>query len=293
LERYPAQCKKTVDDALARWLSEEPDVPETLRKAMCYSVLAGGKRIRPILCLTVAEGLETYGEGILRAACAFELLHTYSLIHDDLPAMDNDDLRRGQPTSHKVFGEATAILTGDALLTLSFEWIANSANFGLLKDRVLQAIPVFARAAGQAGMVGGQILDMAAENKSVTIEELKRIHRGKTGALLCSAIEVGGILSGASGRERDLLRSYGEQVGLLFQIVDDILDVEGDQTEIGKTPESDIRRGKATYPSLLGIPEAKRLARVARDESQNVIKQLPRGIPRLGELADYFLDRTT
>ncbi len=290
--RFLEEGRARVDAALSVWLAEEAGIPDDLRRAMTYSVAAGGKRIRPQLCLMVAEGLGASGEGLLRAAAAFELLHTYSLIHDDLPALDNDDLRRGKPTCHKAFSEATAILAGDALQALAFDWLAGASARGLPPDRVLEAVRVFARAAGPSGMVGGQALDMAAEGRSLTMVELQAIHRGKTGALLAAAVEVGAVLAGAAGRERDLLRAWGEQIGLLFQIVDDILDVVGDAAALGKTPGKDARTGKVTYPSLVGLDEARRLARAVHDEALALAARLPRPVPRLAEMTSFLLERT-
>ncbi|NLI75341.1 MAG: polyprenyl synthetase family protein [Candidatus Riflebacteria bacterium] len=290
--RFLEEGRARVDAVLSAWLADEAGIPDDLRRAMTYSVAAGGKRIRPLLCLMVAEGLGASGEGLLRAAAAFELLHTYSLIHDDLPALDDDDLRRGKPTCHRAFSEATAILAGDALQALAFDWLAGTAARGLPAERVLEAVRVFARAVGPAGMVGGQSLDMAGEGRSLTMGELQAIHRGKTGALLAAAVEVGAVLAGAVGEERALLRAWGEQIGLLFQIVDDILDVVGDAAALGKTPGKDVRTGKVTYPSLVGLDEARRLARAVHDEAQALAARLPRPVPRLAGMTSFLLERT-
>lgn len=291
LEEWLRSCRERVDAALDRWLPSAEAVPARLHESMRYSVCAGGKRIRPALCLMIAEGFGVAGNGPMRAAGALELLHTYSLIHDDLPAMDDDDLRRGRPTNHKVFGEATAILAGDALLTLAFEWMARVADYDVPAGRAVSAVKAFAEAAGHAGMVGGQMLDIDAENREVTIDDLRRIHRLKTGALLTASVRIGGILGGADPDEMRKLTEYGRHIGLLFQIVDDILDVEGDATALGKTPGSDMRLGKATYPALLGMDGAKGEATRVRDEALNAAGLLPRPISRMTELAEWLHGR--
>ncbi len=289
---YLAGRGPLVERALAQWLPAADQGPDPrLHEAMRYSVLAGGKRLRPLLLLLAAETCgvpplllaehEAFAggrvEGCLRAACALEVLHTYSLIHDDLPAMDNDDLRRGRPTNHKVFGEATAILAGDALLTLAFEWLATAARCDLPGLGMLEAIKLFAEAVGHAGMVGGQALDMAAENRQVTIVELEAIHRAKTGALLRVAVEIGGLVGGAPPPTVAALSRVGALIGLLFQITDDILDEVGSAAALGKTPGVDRERGKATYPALLGLDGARRRAGEVRDEALVAVANLPIG----------------
>jgi len=293
LNEYLSQSQKRVDDAINVWLPTSAEIPAKLHEAMRYSVFAGGKRIRPILCLTVAEGLGGKAEGILKAACALEILHTYSLIHDDLPALDNDDLRRGRPTSHKMFGEDTAILAGDALLTLAFEWMADISKLGISPDAALEAIQIFARATGHAGMVGGQVLDMIHENQKIDLEVLQQIHRLKTGALLRASIEIGAVLGNARAKERCELTRFGEKLGLLFQIVDDILDVEGDVNTLGKTPGSDQRKGKATYPSILGLAMAKEMAEKTECDALEILRSLPRDIKRLSQLTNYIHNRSS
>jgi len=291
LEERLRQCRSRVDAALERWLPAAGGVPARLHEAMRYSVCAGGKRIRPALCLLTTEGYGVVGEGVLRAACAIELLHTYSLIHDDLPAMDDDDLRRGRPTNHKVFGEALAILAGDALLTLAFEWMSGLDEFGIPSERTIAAVKRFAAATGHVGMVAGQVLDIEAENRDVGLDELQQIHRLKTGALLAVSIEIGGILGGAGADDVCVLSEYGRQIGMLFQIVDDILDVEGAAAELGKTPGSDERRGKSTYPALLGLAGAKQEAARARDAAMITAKKLARPVPELSGLAEWLFTR--
>ncbi len=284
-------CRVRVDEALERWLPAAAGDGGKLHEAMRYSVFAGGKRIRPVLCLAVAEGLGGHREAFLRAASAIELLHTYSLIHDDLPALDNDSLRRGKPTSHKVFGEGMAILAGDALLTLAFEWMG-TAGRSFDPSRGLEAVELFARVSGPAGMVGGQVLDVESEHLQVTPERLRTIHRLKTGALIRGSVEIGAILGGASPDERERFRTFGEEIGVLFQIVDDILDVEGDVSVLGKTPGSDVRKGKATFPSILGIQVAKDLADKAERQAIDALGNLGKTIPVLVELARFIRRRS-
>jgi geranylgeranyl diphosphate synthase type II len=232
-----------------------------LKRAMDYSLLAGGKRLRPILVMAAAEACGAPADAVLPTACAFEILHTYSLIHDDLPAMDDDDLRRGRPTCHKAFDEATAILAGDGLLTLAFELIArNGARAGVGAAAALEASRVLARAAGGEGMVGGQMLDLEAEGRRTGLSGLKDIHSAKTGALLTAALEAGAVLAKATPARRRALVSYGRHLGLAFQVADDILNVVGDQAKLGKRVGSDAQAHKATYPALLGLQKAREIA---------------------------------
>jgi geranylgeranyl diphosphate synthase, type II len=237
----------------------DSDCPEALRDAMSYSLLAGGKRLRPLLTLLACEAAGGPIEAAMPAACAIEMVHTYSLIHDDLPAMDDDDLRRGIPTCHVKFGEARAILAGDALLTLAFEIIARDVN----PPATAAACCVdLANAAGAVGMVGGQEADLAAEDTGVAnVEELEAIHRRKTGRLLCAALTMGGRIGGADAEALAHLERYGTNVGLAFQIVDDLLDIVGEQSKMGKGVRKDATHGKLTYPSLLGVEESRERAR--------------------------------
>ena len=250
-----------VEDELAR-VYAGGDEPSRLVEAARYSLLAGGKRLRPVLCLACARVCEPDGGAALDAAVlpfavGLEMIHTYSLIHDDLPAMDNDDLRRGRPTCHKVWGEATAILAGDALLTDAF---GRMAAVPLPPDRVLAAVALAARAAGAAGMVGGQVLDLAAEGRTLSRAELVELNAKKTGALIAAACECGATLAGADPARRAALRRFGEELGIAFQITDDILDVVGDETEVGKEVRHDAKAAKATWPALLGLDAARALA---------------------------------
>jgi geranylgeranyl diphosphate synthase type II len=235
--------------------------PLRLKRAMEYSLLAPGKRLRPVLVMAAAEACGAPAARVLDCACAFEALHTYSLIHDDLPAMDDDDLRRGRPTCHKAFDEATAILAGDALLTLAFELVARNAGAAGVKPKdALEASRILAKAAGGEGMVGGQMADIEAEGRAVGLAGLKAIHAGKTGALITAALEAGAVLAGAAPTRRRALVSFGRHLGLAFQVADDILNVEGDPAKLGKRVGSDAEAHKATYPSLLGLQKAKKIA---------------------------------
>lgn len=255
-----------VDKALADYLPGADVYPSTIHEAMRYSIFAGGKRLRPILTIAAAETVGGRMEEVLPVACALEMIHTYSLVHDDLPAMDNDDFRRGRPTSHKVYGEAMAILVGDALLTQAFEVIAGTAN-KVSPDKVNQVTLEIARAAGSLGLIGGQVVDTLSENKTVDGQVLEYIHRHKTGALFKAAIRAGAILSGATAEQLTALTIYAEQMGLAFQIKDDLLDIEGDQNKIGKPVGSDVKNKKATYPSLYGLAEARQMANLAAAEA--------------------------
>lgn len=238
------------------------DVPPPLAQAARYSLLAGGKRLRPVLCLACARACEPDGgasldRAVLPFAAGLEMIHTYSLIHDDLPAMDDDDLRRGRPTCHKAWGESTAILAGDALLTDAFGRMAAAP---LPPERVLEAVRLASRAAGAAGMAGGQVLDLAAEGHTLSRAELLDLNARKTGALLAASCECGAILAGAGAERRAALRRFGEELGIAFQITDDILDLVGDEAEVGKDLRHDARAAKATWPSLLGLDAARALA---------------------------------
>ena len=255
---YLSVRKELVDAALNEALPHETNYPPIIFQAVRYSLFAGGKRLRPILCMAAAEAVGGDGRAVLPVACALEMIHTYSLIHDDLPAMDDDDIRRGQPTSHKVFGEATAILAGDALLTEAFALMAAAERMPQIPpDRILSVIHEIARAAGFWGMVGGQIMDIQAETGPADEETLLYIHTHKTGAMIVASVRAGAILAGAQTGEVEALAAYGRHVGLAFQIADDILNVEGDREALGKRTGSDADRGKLTFPHLLGIEAAR------------------------------------
>ncbi len=257
LTSFLKEIKNGVEERLHKHL-EQLTAPNTLKDAMIYSLNAGGKRIRPALLLATIKSFEKPISKGLDMACAIEMIHTYSLIHDDLPAMDDDDLRRGKPTNHKVFGEAMAILAGDALLTYSFELVATMNEKEITAVQKLQLIQELAKAAGPEGMVGGQVADIEGENQDLTLEELVYIHEHKTGDLLTLSIVAGAIIAGATSDDIKNLRLFAKELGLMFQIKDDILDVEGDTEIIGKPSGSDDGNNKSTYPNLLGLNGAKK-----------------------------------
>lgn len=253
-----------VDAALDRYLPLAGEYPPIIHEALRYSVFAGGKRLRPVLTLAAAETVDCFAERVLPAACALELIHTYSLIHDDLPAMDNDDLRRGKPTSHRVFGEATAILAGDALLTLAFELMARCAREGEFElVAVLRAMEELAVACGTSGLIGGQVLDVTSSGRLIDENELEFMHRAKTGALFRAAVRTGAILGNAPESWLARLTRFAEFFGLAYQITDDILDVVGEVENTGKSVGSDARNRKHTYVSLCGEGQARRRAEQA------------------------------
>ena len=291
LEAYLSDRQKIVDEALRRYLPDEGGVPHDLHTAMHYSVFAGGKRIRPILCLAALEACGGDLAPAMPFACALELIHTYSLIHDDLPAMDNDDFRRGKPTSHKVFGEALAILAGGALLAEAFVLLCRMEKVRLAAEKRLAVIHEIATAAGVAGMVGGQALDIRAENHSPDFEGLECTHRLKTGALIAVAVKAGAILAGANDEKIQSLNVYGSHLGIAFQIADDILNVEGDSSLMGKKTGSDVASGKVTYPSLLGIENARaKLAEHIEAAAAAIEAFDSRALP-LRVIARYIMDR--
>lgn len=283
LKHFLNEKKRRVEEALATSLQNNPSAPAELVTAMRYSLEAGGKRLRPVLMLSACELACGSDEPALQAACAMEMIHTYSLIHDDLPAMDNDDLRRGRPSSHKQFGEATAILAGDALLTLAF---FEAARCGRL-DVVLE----FADAAGINGMVGGQYRDMEGEGKTLTLDELQRVHAGKTGALITASLRIGALLGNAAPEVLHALTHYGRLLGLLFQITDDVLDVVGDAATLGKSVGKDARTKKATYPALLGLDGARAMARATADRAVDALHDLGPEADIFRELARHLPDR--
>jgi len=280
-----------VDRELDRLVPRETDPPATIHRAMRYSLFAGGKRIRPILCLEAARAVSGEADGVITAACSLELIHTYSLIHDDLPALDNDDYRRGKPTCHKVFGEAMAILAGDALLTLAFQ-VLSSMNRHYV-DRQVRMIAELAAAAGtQGGMIGGQVADLEGEGKPPTPELLESIHRAKTGAILRASVRLGAIYAGADAHQIHRLSSYGEHCGLAFQIVDDILDVEQSSEELGKTAGKDARQQKITFPAVYGLAESKRMAEQQRLMAHEALEPFGERAQRLRDLADMIVQRS-
>jgi geranylgeranyl diphosphate synthase type II len=258
LEEYLARQRQRIHQALERLLPAEDVPPETIHQAMRYSVFAGGKRLRPVLYMAAAEAAGNSGDGVVEAACSLELIHTYSLIHDDLPALDNDDLRRGRPTNHKVFGEAMAILAGDSLLTLAFQVLAQARCAVEAKMRIIEELATASGTVG--GMIAGQVHDIQGEGETPTAELLERIHRAKTGALLRASVRMGAIHGGASDAQLTALTCYGEHVGLAFQIVDDLLDVEQSSQQLGKTAGKDQAQKKITFPAVYGPAESHRMA---------------------------------
>ena len=283
------QYQQSVDAELDRLVPPESTHPETIHRAMRYSLFAGGKRIRPILCLEAARTVGDAPECVLAAACSLELIHTYSLIHDDLPALDNDDYRRGKLTSHKVFGEAMAILTGDALLTLAFQVLG---ELDLASDRKARLVAELATAAGTVGgMIGGQVADLEGEGKPPEAMLLESIHRAKTGALLRASLRLGAICAGANEPQYDALSCYGEHIGLAFQIVDDILDVEESSAALGKTAGKDAQQHKITFPAVYGLEASRRMAEEECARAHQVLKPFGARAAGLDELADLIVRR--
>lgn len=287
------EFKSLVDRSLDRYLPKESAWPERVHAAMRYSIFAGGKRIRPLLCLAAAHaaGGATGRERALSFACAVELIHTFSLIHDDLPSMDDDDLRRGRPTCHKAFDEATAILAGDALQTLAFEIIATDAGGVDRPALVLEALTVLARACGTAGLIGGQMDDLKYEGIPATPQDLERIHRTKTGALIVATVVGGGLLAGGPPDRITALRAFAEPIGLAFQIVDDILDVEGDAAALGKTAGKDAAHDKPTYTSLFGLDGARRMAGECATRAHATLVEAGLTDSWLDAIADWVISR--
>ncbi len=300
IKKYFQEKKEMVDSALERYFPNRSDSPEegiyptSLHKAIRHSLFAGGKRIRPILSMAAFKAAGGTGDRILPFACALEMIHTYSLIHDDLPALDNDDYRRGQPTCHKVFGEAIGILAGDALLTEAFRLMSSRAIQELsLMDGglVLDVIHEVAQAAGILGMVGGQVLDMESEGKEVDLPTVQYIHTHKTGALILVSIRVGGKLGGAGEGTLKAFTRYGERIGLAFQIADDLLNVQGESAVLGKKTGTDLSRGKATYPALLGLEESKKRVQELLELAVSAIESLGPDAEPLREIAWFILSR--
>jgi geranylgeranyl diphosphate synthase type II len=292
LSAYLEAKKKITDEALERYLPSEDNYPPLIFKAVRYSVFAGGKRLRPILCMASAEAVGGNVESILPVACALELIHTYSLIHDDLPALDDDDYRRGRLTSHKVFGEDIAILAGDALLTEAFCLMSERTLMeNILPKNLLSVIHDVAVAAGYFGMVGGQVVDVQSEGKEVEKEVLHYIHTRKTGAMITVAVKTGALLSNAGEVELNALISYGRHAGLAFQIADDILNVEGDKVLLGKGTGSDVKRGKVTYPALMGLDASRAKAAELVESALMAIKNFDHRAEPLRMIARYVVQR--
>ncbi|MGQ9647347.1 MAG: polyprenyl synthetase family protein [Thermodesulfobacteriota bacterium] len=300
IKKYLQEKKLIVDSALERYFPNpsagegEARFSNSIYKAIRYSLLSGGKRIRPILSIAAFEAVGGKGDQILPFACALEMIHTYSLIHDDLPAMDNDDIRRGKPTCHKMFGEGIGILAGDGLLTEAFKlmtdrstWEGSNSNSVLILDIVHEV----AQAAGISGMVGGQVADIESEGVEVDLPLLQYIHTHKTGAMILASVRVGARLGGASEETLRAITRYGERIGLAFQIVDDILNVEGKAVALGKSTGTDLSRGKATYPSLFGLGESKRRATELVESAVASLKPCGPKADPLREIARFIIAR--
>jgi geranylgeranyl diphosphate synthase, type II len=289
LPAFFEEDRSAVDEKLGQLMPTETEQPTTIHAAMRYSVFAGGKRVRPILCLESARIFEKDPASALYPGCAIEFIHTYSLIHDDLPALDNDDLRRGKPTCHKKFGEATAILAGDALLTLAFETIAKAP---VAADRRVAMVTEIATAAGTVrGMVGGQVADLEAEGKGASPELLEYIHRSKTAALIRASISSGAICAGAGETDVERLRRFGETIGWAFQVTDDILDVEETSAALGKTAGKDIAQQKATYPAVYGLERSHQIAKGLADRAIAELEPYGAAAERLRSIAEFLVRR--
>lgn len=288
---YPDDKVSMVEKALTSFFPPGDTFPETIYKAMRYSLFAGGKRFRPVLAVTSAETFGAESSLALPTACAIEYIHTYSLIHDDLPAVDNDDYRRGRPTCHKVFGEDIAIMAGDALFAEAFSLIARLQK-GPDSGRIREVIREIAEASGAGGMVGGQVVDMISTDKAVDIDTVLYIHTHKTGRLMRAAAVSGAILAGASSKDIDRVADFADHLGLAFQITDDILDEVGSLDELGKEPGADQRQHKATFPSVLGLTGARDYARDEIDAAHRALKALGRDVRGLAELAEFVLARS-
>jgi geranylgeranyl diphosphate synthase type II len=289
LRDYLAQQQRLVDTELDRLVPPEAAAPETIHRAMRYSLFAGGKRIRPILCMEAARTVADDSPGVAAAACSLELIHTYSLIHDDLPALDNDDYRRGKLTNHKVFGDAMAILAGDSLLTLAFQVLAQLDTTDARKTRLIAELATASGTVG--GMIGGQVADLEGEGKPPDAQLLETIHRAKTGALLRASLRMGAICAGAGEPQYEALSCYGEHVGLAFQIVDDILDVEESSEALGKTAGKDAAQHKITFPAVYGLAQSREMAARECERAHAVLSPFGERALRLHELADLIVRR--
>lgn len=290
---YIEEISALVTSHLQEAVPAEWEVPAHLKEAMSYSLMAGGKRLRPLLVIAAAEALQGSREAAIPVACAVEMVHTYSLIHDDLPAMDNDDFRRGKPTNHKVFGEAMAILAGDALLTHAFYTVVQaSKHHGISAEAALAIVEELARFAGPSGMVGGQVADMEGEQGLTDLDQLRYIHEHKTGDLIVFCLKAGGRIAAASTEQLQALETFGRSIGLAFQIQDDILDLVGDESKLGKKTQSDVKQQKVTYPYFIGLEasraEVDRLTKVAKEAVSNGVIPHP---DRLIGIANYLLNR--
>jgi geranylgeranyl diphosphate synthase type II len=292
VKAYLTQKREIVDKALEALVPNAKSYPPRVFEAMRYSLFAGGKRVRPILAIASAEALGAKTSGLLPVAGTLELIHTYSLIHDDLPAMDDDDFRRGRPTCHKVYGEAMAILAGDGLLNMAFEALSDPRRLRAIPPgRLVAIMREISLASGVFGMIGGQVVDMESEGKEVDFPTLEYIHTRKTGALIRASVRVGALYAKASEKRLKALTRYGEMVGLAFQIADDILDIVGTQEEIGKDVGSDLKKGKKTFPSFYGLEESRRRANEVAGHAVAALKDFDRKADPLRELATYIVTR--
>ncbi len=282
-----------VDEELERLLPAADHEPQSLHRAMRHSVFAGGKRLRPLLTIAAGRACGVASAHVLSAACAAEMIHTYSLIHDDLPAFDNEELRRGQPTSHVLFGDAVAILAGDALQALAFETLATAASSAPNPGGWIAAARRLSAAAGSIGMCGGQTLDLEATGEPIELPALRRLHAAKTGALLTATVICGGLIAGASETECEALKRYGDASGLAFQVVDDLLDVEGDVDQLGKRPGGDAARGQPTFPALIGVDAARSEAARLRDISLEAVEPFGPDADALRCMARLIVDRSS
>jgi len=292
LKAYLAGKRAMVDAFLQRCFSESEGLTSDLRKAMRYSLFAGGKRLRPILCVAGAEAVGGTEKDVLPVACALELIHTYSLIHDDLPMMDDDDLRRGKPTSHKVFGEPIALLAGDGLLTEAFSVMTSPEMSDRIPPQTLiRAIHLIARAAGHKGMVGGQVVDIQWEGRPADLEVVTFIHTRKTASMITASVASGAILAGADESRLRAITAYGEKIGLAFQISDDILDIEGDSETMGKRAGADEERGKMTYPAVLGLERSRTIQRELVQAATEELREFDSRAEPLRQIARYIIER--
>lgn len=293
IKAYLETKKNQVEQGLRDYMLQPQELLEDHISSMRYSLFAGGKRIRPVLCLAASEALGIDPAPFMPLACSLECIHTYSLIHDDLPAMDNDDLRRGKPTNHKVYGEAEAILAGDGLLSYAFELLSSPQISATMKceDR-LKIIHLVAKAIGPLGMVGGQALDIKSEGQTIAFDTLKYLHSCKTGALITVSVQAGAIIGEANGKQFDHLTRYGKKIGLAFQIVDDLLDIEGTTEQLGKAVGSDAELNKATYPSFFGVEKTREMAKSAVDDAVECLSCFDEKAEPLRQLAKYIYNRT-